>query len=91
MPRVFLQRTVYVAATEERALEDARKYLVVEEGAAVARVGGGPLAKTRVGWGSNPRGMGRDSERPDDAARGETMQRAQTDLDFQIANGQHHR
>jgi alkanesulfonate monooxygenase SsuD/methylene tetrahydromethanopterin reductase-like flavin-dependent oxidoreductase (luciferase family) len=87
MPRVFLQRTVHVAETDEQAMEDARKYIVFEEGAAVARVGGGPLAKTRVGWGSNVRGMGSDSDRPDDAARGETMQRAQTDLNFQIENG----
>jgi alkanesulfonate monooxygenase SsuD/methylene tetrahydromethanopterin reductase-like flavin-dependent oxidoreductase (luciferase family) len=84
MPRVFLQRTVFVAETDELAHQQARKYLVSEGG---RRVGGGPLADTRVGWGSNVRGMGRDSERPDDAARGATMEQAQTDYDFQIANG----
>ncbi len=34
--------------------------------------GGGPIEKTRIGWGTHARGMGTDSERPDDKNRGET-------------------
>jgi alkanesulfonate monooxygenase SsuD/methylene tetrahydromethanopterin reductase-like flavin-dependent oxidoreductase (luciferase family) len=84
MPRVFLQRTVHVAETDEKAHEEASQYV----GAARdRRVGGGPIAQTRVGWGSNPRGMGSDSERPDDAARGVTMEQAQTSYEFNIENG----
>jgi len=84
MPRVFLQRTVHVAESDEKAHEEARRFI----GAAKERrVGGGPIANTRVGWGTNPRGMGRDSDRPDDAARGRTMEMAQTNYEFNIENG----
>jgi alkanesulfonate monooxygenase SsuD/methylene tetrahydromethanopterin reductase-like flavin-dependent oxidoreductase (luciferase family) len=86
MPRIFLQRQVHVAETDEKAHEEAREYLVAPDGAAV-RVGGGPIAETRIGWGSNARGMGRDSERPDDKARGETMRQAAQSYDFNIDNG----
>ena len=84
MPRVFLQRSIFVAPTDEEAHEEARKYIGVSGG---GRVGGGPIAETRIGWGSNKRGMGRDSDRPDDAARGQTMQAAGTSYDFNIENG----
>ncbi len=84
LPSVFLQRTVHVAKTDAEAHETARKYI----GAAKERrVGGGPLASTRVGWGSNVRGMGRDSDRLDDRVRGETMEKAQTDYQYNIDNG----
>lgn len=86
MPRIFLQRQVHVAETDAKAHEEARQFIASPEGAAV-RVGGGPIAQTRIGWGSNPRGMGRDSERPDDKARGETMRRATQDYDFNIEQG----
>ena len=55
---------------------------------ATRRVGGGPLASTRVGWGSNARGMGtrqRPPRRPQRAAQ--TMEKAQTDYQFNIDNG----
>jgi alkanesulfonate monooxygenase SsuD/methylene tetrahydromethanopterin reductase-like flavin-dependent oxidoreductase (luciferase family) len=84
MPRVFLQRTVHVAPTDEQAHEEASKFI---GNAKERRVGGGPIGNTRVGWGSNERGMGRDSDRPDDKARGETMERSQTDYQFNIDNG----
>lgn len=86
MPRVFLQRQIHVAETDEKAHEEARYWLARREGGAVP-VGGGPLEKTRIGWGTHARGMGRDSERPDDKARGETIFRAGRDYDFNIANG----
>ncbi|HEU0167013.1 MAG TPA: LLM class flavin-dependent oxidoreductase [Chloroflexota bacterium] len=83
MPRVFLMRSVHVAPTDEQAHEQARQFIA--QGG--QRVGGGPLAQTRVGWGSNPRGMGRDSDRPDDRARGETMAQAQQSYEFNVENG----
>ena len=86
MPRVFLQRQVHVAETDAKAHEQAREYLSTREGGAVP-VGGGPIEKTRIGWGAHARGMGRDSERPDDKARGETMRRARESYDYTIDSG----
>ena len=86
MPRVFLQRQVHVAETDEKAHEEARFWLAKREGGAVP-VGGGPLENTRIGWGTHARGMGRDSERPDDKARGETIFRAGRDYEFNIEQG----
>ena len=86
LPHIFLQRQVHVAESDEKAHEEARQFLVSPDGAAV-RVGGGPIAQTRIGWGSNTRGMGSDSERPDDAARGATMREAAQSYDFNIENG----
>jgi alkanesulfonate monooxygenase SsuD/methylene tetrahydromethanopterin reductase-like flavin-dependent oxidoreductase (luciferase family) len=86
MPRVFLMRQVHVAETDEKAHAQAREFLASREGGAVP-VGGGPIAKTRVGWGTHARGMGRDSERPDDKARGEVMRQAATSYEFNIEQG----
>jgi alkanesulfonate monooxygenase SsuD/methylene tetrahydromethanopterin reductase-like flavin-dependent oxidoreductase (luciferase family) len=86
MPRVFLQRLVHVAETDEKAREQAQKYMMAQEGAG-PNIGGGAIAQTRIGWGSNVRGMGRDSDRPDDKARGETMRMASQSFDFNIENG----
>ena len=86
MPRIFLQRQIYVAPSDEQAHEEARRFLMPQEGAG-PRVGGGPIAQTRVGWGSHQRGMGRDSERPDDKARGETMTKASQSYEFNVENG----
>lgn len=86
MPRIFLQRQVHVAETDAKAHEETRQYLVKREGGAVP-VGGGPLEKTRIGWGTHARGMGRDSDRADDKARGETMRRARESYEYNIDNG----
>ncbi|HLG73481.1 MAG TPA: LLM class flavin-dependent oxidoreductase [Chloroflexota bacterium] len=83
MPRIFLMRSVHVAETDEKAHEEARRYM----GALSPRFEGGIVAKTRIGWGSHRRGMGTDSERQDNKSRGETMARAATDYDFNVANG----
>ena len=83
MPRIFLQRQVHVAETDEKAHAEARQFLA----SGAVRVGGGPIAQTRIGWGSHPRGMGRDSERLDDKARGETMRLAAQSYEFNIENG----
>ena len=69
-----------------KAYEQARQYMMPQEGAG-PNVGGGPIAQTRIGWGSNARGMGRDSDRPDDKARGETMRMAAQSFEFNIENG----
>jgi len=86
MPRVFLMRQVHVAETDAKAEEEAREYLVAREGSPVF-FGGGPIERTRIGWGTNPRGMGKDSDRPDDKARGETIGRASASYEFNIENG----
>jgi alkanesulfonate monooxygenase SsuD/methylene tetrahydromethanopterin reductase-like flavin-dependent oxidoreductase (luciferase family) len=86
MPRVFLQRQMHVAETDAKAREEAEQYLLGRSGGAVP-VGGGPIEKTRIGWGTHARGMGRDSLRPDDAARGDTMRQAGQNWDFNIEHG----
>lgn len=86
MPRVFLMRQVHVAETDEKAHAQARQFLVAREGGAVP-VGGGEIEKTRIGWGTHARGMGRDSERPDDKSRGETMFKARQSYEYNIENG----
>lgn len=86
MPRIFLQRQVHIAETDEKAHAEARQFIASREGGAVP-VGGGPIAQTRIGWGSHPRGMGRDSERADDKARGETIRNAANSYEYNIENG----
>jgi alkanesulfonate monooxygenase SsuD/methylene tetrahydromethanopterin reductase-like flavin-dependent oxidoreductase (luciferase family) len=86
MPRVFLMRQVHVAETDAKAEAEAREYLVAREGSPVF-FGGGPIERTRIGWGTNPRGMGKDSERPDDKARGETIAKASKSYEYNIDNG----
>ncbi|MEK7216874.1 MAG: LLM class flavin-dependent oxidoreductase [Chloroflexota bacterium] len=86
MPRVFLMRQVHVAETDEQAHEEARRFIASREGGAVP-VGGGPIERTRIGWGTNPRGMGRDGERPHDKERGEAIFKAAQDYEFNIESG----
>jgi len=83
MPRIFLMRAVHVAPTDEQAHEEARQYVA----AGAERVGGGPIAQTRIGWGSHSRGMGRDSERADNASRGRTMAEAARNYEFNVEQG----
>lgn len=82
-PRLFLQRSVHVAETDEKAHEEARQYLATGK----SRFEGGPIANTRIGWGSHGRGMGSDSERPDNKARGETIASAAKSYEFNIEQG----
>ena len=82
MPRIFLQRNVHVAETDELAREEAEHYVMN------ARLAGyDVVAQTRIGWGSNPRGMGRDSSRPDDVERGRVFSEASKSYEFSIENG----
>jgi alkanesulfonate monooxygenase SsuD/methylene tetrahydromethanopterin reductase-like flavin-dependent oxidoreductase (luciferase family) len=82
-PRIFLMRAIHVAETDERAHEEARDFVGVGE----ERVGAGPIANTRVGWGSNRRGMGADSEKFENKRRGEIMAQAAKSYDFNLENG----
>jgi alkanesulfonate monooxygenase SsuD/methylene tetrahydromethanopterin reductase-like flavin-dependent oxidoreductase (luciferase family) len=82
MPHIFLMRSVHVAPTDEQAHQEAREFVGSNE-----RVGGGPIAQTRIGWGSHARGMGRDSERADNKARGQTIAEASRNYEFNIDNG----
>ena len=83
MPRIFLMRAVHVAPTDEQAHAEARQFVVTGG----ERIGGGPIAQTRIGWGSHARGMGRDSERTDNASRGQTMAEAARNYEFNIDQG----
>lgn len=84
MPRIFLMRSVHVAETDEKAHEEARQYLATGEG---PRFGSGPIANTRIGWGTNQRGMGRDSEIEHNKARGITSTQAAMSYEFNIEQG----
>jgi len=83
MPRLFLMRTVHVAETDEKAHAEARQYMALGE----ARFGGGPIANTRIGWGSSSRGMGRDGELAHNKERGETSSMAAQSYEFNIEQG----
>lgn len=85
-PRIFLQRQVHVAETDDLAHAQARRYMATGEVNPVI-TSGGRIAQTRIGWGSHARAMGRDSERPNDKARGETLRRAKMDYQFAIDTG----
>ena len=84
MPRIFLQRA---SSWRRRTKRRTRRPASTSAPAAADASARGPIAETRVGWGSNQRGMGTDSDRPDDKARGVTMQQAGTSYEFNIENG----
>ena len=83
MPRLFLMRSVHVAETDEQAHEEARQYLGLGE----QRFGSGPIANTRIGWGTSSRGMGRDSELAHNQERGQTSTQAAQSYEFNIEQG----
>lgn len=85
MPKIFLQRHVHVAETDEKAHEEARHFIMNARD--TNPVGGGKIAQTRIGWGSDPRGMGTDGHRPDDAERGRVFREAAKSYEFSIENG----
>src|SRR5256885_6566199 len=58
IPRVFLQRQVHVAETDEKAHEGARQILASPTGGA-GRGGGGPPRPARLGAGARPTRLGR--------------------------------
>lgn len=85
MPRIFLQRAVFVAETDAKAHEIAEPYVMTARDANTT--GRGKIAETRIGWGSNARGMGTDSNRPDDAERARVFQEMGKSYDFNIEQG----
>jgi alkanesulfonate monooxygenase SsuD/methylene tetrahydromethanopterin reductase-like flavin-dependent oxidoreductase (luciferase family) len=84
MPGIFLMRGIHVAETDDKAHAEAREYL---GGDAVTRVGSGPIAQTRIGWGSHSRGMGAESEKPENKLRGEIMARAARNYEYNLESG----
>jgi len=85
MPRIFLQRAVFVAETDAKAREQAEQYVMTMRDANTT--GRGKINETRIGWGSNARGMGRDSERPHDAERARVFQEMSQSFDFTLDSG----
>jgi alkanesulfonate monooxygenase SsuD/methylene tetrahydromethanopterin reductase-like flavin-dependent oxidoreductase (luciferase family) len=85
MPRIFLQRAVFVAETDALAREQAEQYVMTMRDANTT--GRGKINNTRIGWGSNQRGMGRDSERPHDAERARVFQEMSKSFDFTLDSG----
>ncbi|MFN0071818.1 MAG: LLM class flavin-dependent oxidoreductase [Chloroflexota bacterium] len=85
MPRIFLQRAVYVAETDAKAREQAEQYILTMRDANTT--GRGKISNTRIGWGSNERGMGTDGDRPHDAERSRVFGEMSKSVDFAIENG----
>ena len=81
MPRQFLMRVVHVAETDEKAHEQAKRYLMEANS-----LGRELVASSRLGFGSNPRGMG--SEQTEDIQeRGRIFRECAKSYDFWIENG----
>lgn len=81
MPRQFLMRVVHVAETDAKALEQAEKYLMEAN-----TLGRELVAASRVGFGSNPRGMGTEDS-DDIRERGRIFRESSRSFDFWIENG----
>jgi alkanesulfonate monooxygenase SsuD/methylene tetrahydromethanopterin reductase-like flavin-dependent oxidoreductase (luciferase family) len=82
-PRMMLARHIHVAATDEQAREEAEPNLL--KGFFGAR-GRDILAKTRIGWGGDPRGTAGERS-PDIDERGRVFQEMSKSYDFWIDNG----
>ena len=81
MPRQFLMRVVHVAETDELAHEQARTYLLEAN-----TLGREIVSSSRLGFGSNPRGMGHeDSE--DIRERGRIFRECSRSYEFWLDNG----
>ena len=88
MPRIFLQRMVHVAETDAQAREEAEPYLLGRETVSAGGSSGrARVAQSRIGWGSNPRGMGAESELPNNAERGRVLRQMRESYEFSIENG----
>ena len=81
MPSQFLMRVVHVAETDELAHEQARTYLLEAN-----TLGREIVSSSRLGFGSNPRGMGHeDSE--DIRERGRIFRECARSYEFWLDNG----
>lgn len=84
MPRIFIQRNVHVAETDTKAREEAEGYMLSPE---ASPLGSTKIAQSRIGWGSNPRGMGTESNRPDNVERGRVFRESLQSFEFSVENG----
>lgn len=84
MPRMMLARHVHLAETDEQAREESEPLLLQ------GFFGGGRgveiIARTRIGWGGDPRGTGGERT-PDIIERGRVFQELTRSYDFWIDNG----
>jgi alkanesulfonate monooxygenase SsuD/methylene tetrahydromethanopterin reductase-like flavin-dependent oxidoreductase (luciferase family) len=85
MPRIFLQRAVFVAETDALAREQAEQYVMTMRDASIT--GRDRINNTRVGWGSSAGGMGRDGDRPHDAERARGLQEMSQSFEFALDSG----
>lgn len=83
MPKMMLARHVHVAETDAKAREEAEPYLLQ---GFFGGGGGAAIARTRIGWGSDPRGTGGERN-PDIIERGRVFQEITKSYDFWIENG----
>jgi alkanesulfonate monooxygenase SsuD/methylene tetrahydromethanopterin reductase-like flavin-dependent oxidoreductase (luciferase family) len=83
-PEVFLMRGIHVAETDEQAREEAEQYIL---SARAAQGAAGPLAKTRVGRGSDPTGFGTDRTTEANIELLRVFGESAQSYDFNIENG----
>lgn len=81
MPRQFLMRVVHVAESDAKAKEQAEQYLLEAN-----TLGRELVSSSRVGFGSNPRGMGTEDS-DDIKERGRIFRESSRSYDFWIENG----
>jgi alkanesulfonate monooxygenase SsuD/methylene tetrahydromethanopterin reductase-like flavin-dependent oxidoreductase (luciferase family) len=84
-PRIFIQRQVHVAETDQQAREEAERHLIAAR--AVQRGEGGPLETTRVGRGSDPSGFGNEAGREVNRELLRVFRESSQSYDFSIDNG----
>src|SRR5262245_5057346 len=82
MPKTMLARHVHVAATDEAARAAAEPCLMM----GFFGRGAEAIARTRIGWGSDPRGTGGERT-PDIVERGRVFQEITKSYDFWIDSG----
>jgi len=81
MPRQFLMRVVHVAETDAKAREGTEQYLMEAN-----TLGRELVSASRVGFGSNARGVGTE-DTPDIRERGRIFRESARSFDFWIDNG----
>ncbi|HZU04938.1 MAG TPA: LLM class flavin-dependent oxidoreductase [Chloroflexota bacterium] len=81
-PKLLLARHVHVAPTDAQARAEAEPYLLK----GFFGPGGERIARTRIGWGGDPRGTGGERT-PDIVERGRIFQEIVKSYDFWIENG----
>jgi alkanesulfonate monooxygenase SsuD/methylene tetrahydromethanopterin reductase-like flavin-dependent oxidoreductase (luciferase family) len=82
MPKTLVARHVHVAATDEQARAEAEPQLLQ----GFFGSGAEAIARTRIGWGGDPRGTGGERT-PEIVERGRVFQEIVKSYDFWIENG----